>query len=519
MNVREFLTAHLAQFPAAPFLFVGSGLSRRYIGLETWESLLRRFSAGMPRDFGYYKSKADGDLAAVASLIAEAFHEHWWASDTYAVSRKEHATEATHRDSPLKVEIARYLRGALIEPPSTEMRAELDLLRKANIDGVITTNWDLLLESVFPGFEVYKGQDELLFAHPHSIAEIYKIHGCSTAPNSLVLTKDDYADFNARNPYLAAKLLTVFIEHPVIFLGYSLSDPNVIGILTGIASCLKTPNLERLKDRLIFVQRAQQGTEQASGSVLSLDGKTLPVTVVKTDNFGCIFEALGEVKRKFPARVLRRLKDHVYDLVRTNDPKGQMCVTDIDSEEDTSKLEVVYGVGVLAQIGQVGYGRISIAQLLQDVVMGTRQFNPEQLIQHLLPDLLKSSDYVPVFKYLREAGYYDGPGNSDPANLPQPIRTARKVDRKAFAPPPKSYAKARDEIRKGKLGMAALEEQYSATQCVLYAHFVDPDTLVLPELEAFLQRSFASLWLKPAARTYLRKLVCLYDLLKYGPGA
>ncbi len=53
-----------------------------------------------------------------------------------------------------------------------------------------------------------------------------------------MLTDDDYRDFNERNTYLASKLITIFVEHPIIFIGYSLTDPNVSGMLKAIAACI-----------------------------------------------------------------------------------------------------------------------------------------------------------------------------------------------------------------------------------------------------------------------------------------
>lgn len=53
---------------------------------------------------------------------------------------------------------------------------EIAALKKIVIDGIITTNWDLLLEQIFEEQEmqVYIGQKELLFSHPLEINEIYK---------------------------------------------------------------------------------------------------------------------------------------------------------------------------------------------------------------------------------------------------------------------------------------------------------------------------------------------------------
>ncbi|WP_259273665.1 SIR2 family protein, partial [Klebsiella pneumoniae] len=114
---------------------------------------------------------------------------------------------------------------------------------------------NLIYSTKPPDYKVYTGQNELLFSNPQSIAEIYKIHGSAHKPKSLVLTDYDYADFNLKNPYLAAKLITIFVEHPVVFLGYSLSDKNISDLLSAISVCIGSENLHQLRNNLIFVQR------------------------------------------------------------------------------------------------------------------------------------------------------------------------------------------------------------------------------------------------------------------------
>jgi hypothetical protein len=88
--------------------------------------------------------------------------------------------------------------------------AEINLLKKIKIDGIITTNWDTLLEGCFSDFAKFVGQEELFFSELFAIGEIYKIHGCATKPESLGLTQEDYDSFHERNPYLAAKSLKAF---------------------------------------------------------------------------------------------------------------------------------------------------------------------------------------------------------------------------------------------------------------------------------------------------------------------
>ncbi len=160
-------------------------------------------------------------------------------------------------------------------------------------------------------------------------------------------TVDDYERFDQRNPYLAAKLLTVFAEHPVIFLGYSLNDDNVSSILQSIALCLTSENINQLRDRLILVRWDQEEESYRwEDNTIVTHGFPIPVKTVVTSSFIPVFDCLSSLQRKFPARILRRLKEHVYHLVLDNDPTNQLHVLDIDDDSDLSKIKVVYGVGL-----------------------------------------------------------------------------------------------------------------------------------------------------------------------------
>ncbi|PSD43696.1 hypothetical protein C7E23_15340 [Elizabethkingia anophelis] len=132
---------------------------------------------------------------------------------------------------------------------------------------------------------------------------MYKIHGCATQPNSLVLTTEDYSGYENRNPYLAAKLLTLFIENPIIFIGYSLDDSNIQSILKSIIKCLTKDKVEKLKDRLIFCQWVNEEIDpQITDSTLLISDTLIPIKLIKLNSFIDLYTVLANNKRKLPIK-------------------------------------------------------------------------------------------------------------------------------------------------------------------------------------------------------------------------
>lgn len=66
--------------------------------------------------------------------------------------------------------------------------------------------------------KVFIGQNELLFSQLQGVAEVYKIHGSVLNPQSIVINENDYKEFKEHKEYLAAKLLTIFMEYPIVIL-------------------------------------------------------------------------------------------------------------------------------------------------------------------------------------------------------------------------------------------------------------------------------------------------------------
>lgn len=408
-TIEQKLVAIFKAKGAGPFLFVGSGFSRRYLGLADWKGLLSKFCV-MGKPFEYYLASSDGNYPAAAKLIAQEFNTYWWSAPEYIASVASNSSKVKDSTSALRIEISRYLSTlGQADAKASKFPEEVALLSTLNVDGIITTNWDPFLEQLYPDYKKYIGQNELLFSNPQEVAEIYKIHGCATRSESLILTSDDYAEFNIKNPYLAAKLMTIFVEHPIVFLGYSISDENVSSLLRSISLCVGKEHMEKLRQNLIFVQRIAVGEQNGiSDTYIAIDGVQIPLVLVKTDDFSEVYRALAATKRKIPARILRYCKEQMYELVSSSDPEKKLAVIDIDSIQDRTNLEFVVGVGVKAlaegEIGAIGYGTIEVPCLIHDLIFDDRNYDAHGIITSVIKRVGRFTPYVPIFKYLREIG-------------------------------------------------------------------------------------------------------------------
>lgn len=187
----------------------------------------------------------------MASLIEDSFNERWFKDRNFRRLDKHYLDHVRRSGvSPFKAKIAQFIKdnSTPLEKYYEEIEDFKQLFSK-HISGAITTNYDMFLETIAPEYKVYIGQEELIFSSIQGVSEIYKIHGCITAPDRIVINQNDYSDFNKNSAYLVAKLMTIFVEYPIIFIGYSISDPNIQTILQSIVDCLSEKNLNQLQNR------------------------------------------------------------------------------------------------------------------------------------------------------------------------------------------------------------------------------------------------------------------------------
>ncbi len=418
MPIKKELDKILSKSKSAPILFIGSGLSRRYINTEDWINLLKVFCEDLQFGFSKYYGEANGNLPRVASLIAEEFYEVWWRLEKYKDSREKYGEVVTDKSSPLKIEICEYLKNKTV---NNEYINEIALLKLINenesIDSIITTNYDSFLEDeIFNEYDVKIGQDDLLVSDTVGLEEIYKIHGSVNKPHSLVLNTKDYEEFNSKNAYLSAKLLTLFIEHPIIFLGYSMSDENIQSILKSIAKCMPKNLYDKISNNLIFIQPIFDNSEdKIYRDSITIDNISIPRTIIEVKDYSIVYNSILSYRRKFSAKLMKKMRKNLYEIIIENNPRNQIIASDFDGTNNIEGADYVIGVGLKKKMEDAGiisfthkslHG-INQDDLLKDIVLNNivtldDKYKAETILKEVIKNKTKETFNLrfPIFKYL-----------------------------------------------------------------------------------------------------------------------
>jgi hypothetical protein len=189
-------------------LFVGSGLSVG-AGYKSWGALIQSLV------------DAAKQLPHARTKGIEQFEE---AKDFFTLAEFARAALGPNNYSTiLRTELGRR---------ATPTQAHI-ALASTRYRGVITTNYDRLLETVFTqvrGWAPSEFTPESVSALASALYNpepfIFKLHGNISSPESIVLTSRDYDRLILHNPHVRSFLQAVFLNYTVLFVGYSLRDPD-----------------------------------------------------------------------------------------------------------------------------------------------------------------------------------------------------------------------------------------------------------------------------------------------------
>ena len=274
-------------------LFAGAGLSKRHLSLPSWYELLEDILLDIrsPHPLDFYLQK-NGNLIDAARDIAAAAHQWGWGDGREEFPAELFDPKSRHINF-LKYLVALKIKSATtarLETSGPKETTEIEGLRGLALQNIVTTNYDQFWEEIL-GFTAVSGLDSILH-NPKEGVSVVKIHGCVTAPSSMVLLPEDYANYSIRHKYIFSKLLVYFAEHPVLFVGYSLSDPDIVNLIVETAKALRMPYLKN-----VFVlsmrEEPQALSESSSRYRVTSEAGTAEVNLIETQDFAWVYQAFS----------------------------------------------------------------------------------------------------------------------------------------------------------------------------------------------------------------------------------
>ncbi|NGT11933.1 hypothetical protein G6Y96_09240 [Clostridium perfringens] len=528
-KIKNTLLSKLKETKSPPILFVGSGLSQRYLGTPTWDGLLEHFAnIASDNDLAYemYYQNAKGfknDYGInpkIAELIERDFNTKWFKDEMFKKSRIENREFVKDKCSPFKIEIANFFREQSNKEYIEGTEKEIELLKKVgdrSIGGVITTNYDCLLEKVFSNYHYSKfiGQEELIFSDITGIGEIYKIHGCCTKPGSIIINEDDYKKFDNKNSYLIAKLLTIFLEYPIIFIGYKIGDKNIQNILKEISKCLSKEHLEKFENRFIFIE---WNNTDKKDDVTKYAYSSITMTQIFVKDFSIIYEALLENHVGYNPRAIKKFKKEIYNVVLTSKPsKSIKAFIDIDDSK-LDDVEAVVGVGIIDKLGIKGYETFSAEDLCKDIIFDKENLDKKYVVEKSLPSVIKVHGFAPVYKYIQG---YEGELDRVIKNYIKRIEGKYEKERTNkldifLTKNIISKRKSGEVIKKSIKELMKVKELEKVLNEIVYIDYecLDADEL-LYFLKVYIDKCPKIICAKSVEGREIRRLIKMYDYMKY----
>lgn len=493
MNINEFVN----NYKNHPVLFVGTGFSLRYLTQSySWDALLKKVVIDLTGNVeDYYdiryrhQIESKTNYEKVASDIEELFNQ--------ALGKDRHGefefindefykdmNEGGHGRSRFKMYLAHLLRDTTLKD---DVEEEIKLLAKArkNIGSVITTNYDLLIEKTFE-FSPLIGNN-ILLSNPYG--SVYKIHGCVTDSEGMIITENDYINFNDKYELIRAQLLLLFIHNPIIFIGYSISDNNIKNILKTIFSCVdpRSEMAEQIRRNFLLIEfDSESESQDVVEHDIDIEGlSTIRINKIKTNAFDVIYEAISSLLLPVSAMDIRKVQ-RVWGEIRSGGNIKVSITEDIDS---LNNGDMVLAIGTSKT---VKYEYQTTSEMMQNYFKILDEEN-YQLILLLNKQQVSKSQHFPFYAF--------GEICPELNNIEACKRRQKEKVDEVFNRTPQSCKVDYDNLEDIYGGNYSISKQ-----CSLVFYSAYRDILPLSVFKIFLIN------FEDKKCTDYRRLLCLYDL-------
>lgn len=398
MNIQEFIS----QYTNHPILFVGSGFSFRYLeNTYTWNNLLSKICEDLWGSDEHYldiKAKCTQPngycpLDQVASILEREFNQALEIdrdgkfkaiNDIFYEQMREGITL-----SRFKIYISKLVGDLTYK---ADVNGELDELKKArkNIGSIITTNYDCLLEDIF-GFNPLIGNN-ILLSNPYG--SIYKIHGCITDVSKMIITAEDYIQFDERYELIRAQMLSMFIHNPIIFIGYGIGDENIQKVLRTIFSYipLNTPEADKVRHNFLLVEYEKGSlNHEITDHDIIVKGSNIRINKLRTDDYKTLYQTLATINLPISAMDVRKVQSVVKEIYAG----GTIKVMITENIDDLKNSDRILAIGSKKTLS---YQFLTKPEMIRDYFKIIEEAN-SSLISLINKQTISDSEYFPIYGF------------------------------------------------------------------------------------------------------------------------
>ena len=496
MHISDFIK----QFRNHPVLFVGTGMSLRYLeNSYSWDELLKKICFELKGNNEYYydiKSNHCNDghyrYDEIASDIEKEFNSNLVA-DRNGKFKEINDLFYNNMENGISISRFKLYISKLFSELNYKNNPELVELKKTkkNLSSIITTNYDCMLEDIF-GFKPLIGNDILL---SNSYGALYKIHGSVDEPDKIIITHDDYEKFNQKYELIRAQLLSLFIHNPIIFIGYNIGDNNIKQILKTIFTYVDPASdaAEKVRSQFLLVEY-EKGSNNMEVTEHDIDVEgfsTIRINRIKTDNYTAIYRELSGLKLPVSAMDIRKVQNVVKEIYAGGTIKVRIT-NDLDELDNSDKVLVI------GSQKSITYSYQTAPEMMKNYFDIIEEEN-NQVLELVDKIMIQSTQYFPIYGF----------SLIDPnIKRSEQLKKQQKEKLKTIY----ELVKKRYNVTENSLDAILQNESYAMTyknEVIAYALMeqkVSPE-----EVEPYLKEMSGV----GGNTTDYRRLLCAYDYVKY----
>jgi hypothetical protein len=255
-------------------LFVGAGVSMS-VGLPSWQALVDHLLHELDLDSSVIDGMRDGH-----QMLAELYRLKQggigslrsWLDRNWKISEDKVATSKLHK-----------------------------LIVELNFPAIYTTNYDRNLETAFeahgrPYAKISNARD--IANATDGVTQIIKYHGDFSDDSSLVITETDFLDRLSFDSPLDIKFRSDALGRTILFIGYSMSDPNIRLLLHRIWQTWERSGHRDDRPRSFVFMPSQDPVQE---TLLARWGITVLTPQSENGLDNALVDFLSEIRTKMPA--------------------------------------------------------------------------------------------------------------------------------------------------------------------------------------------------------------------------